>query len=360
VLQKKQKICLVSDCLAIGGAEKVAAELSLFFDKNGFEVNHVIVQNKIVYEYAGSVLNLGLHTKNSLVNKIRRLWIFHKFIKHNKFDFIIDFRVKNHRFQEFVISRLIYNSKTIFAIHNFMLNLYFPKNKILSKYTFHNRKIVSISNEIKQQVESNFGFDDIATIYNPIDLKKIRTIIGVQSNFDFEYIVAAGTMTVIKQFDQIINCYANSVLPESNIKLVFLGDGVEEKKLRRLAANLKLQNKIIFKGRVENPFIYYTSAKYLVLGSKFEGLPMVLIESLACGTPVISFDCKSGPNEIIIENKNGLLVENQNFEALTIAMNKLISDTELYVNCKNYSIPSIQKFEINAIGNQWLEYFKTL
>ena len=362
VLQKKQKICLVSDCLALGGAEKVAADLSFFFDKNGFEVHHIIVQNKIEYLFAGQLLNLGKlkNQSNNILNKLERLIVFNNFIKNQNFDYIIDFRVKNSFWQELAISKFIYQTKTIYAIHSFMLDLYFPKNKHLATLIFKNKSIIAISTAIKSSIGEAFNLKNVAVIHNLIDLQFIKKNSEIPCNISYDYIVLAGTFNNNKQFDKIIECYSKSILPSKNIKLILLGNGENKLNLEKLVEQLDLKDKVIFKGRVQNPYTYYARAKFLVLASKFEGLPMVLIECLACGTPVISFDCKSGPNEIINNNNNGLLVENQNFEELTVAINKLIDDTELYAKCKSNAAPSIEKFDLHNIGQQWLDFFKTL
>jgi glycosyltransferase involved in cell wall biosynthesis len=80
---------------------------------------------------------------------------------------------------------------------------------------------------------------------------------------------------------------------------------------------------------------------------------MSLIESLAAGTPVISVDCETGPNEIIQHGINGLLVENHKPEALAKAMNWFIADENLYQNCKNNAKQSVEHLSLNAIAQSW-------
>jgi N-acetylgalactosamine-N,N'-diacetylbacillosaminyl-diphospho-undecaprenol 4-alpha-N-acetylgalactosaminyltransferase len=177
---------------------------------------------------------------------------------------------------------------------------------------------------------------------------------------DFEYIIAIGRNDDknVKQLDKLIDSYSKSVLPQKKIKLVLLGVDKNNSRLKKAAIQSRVEDEILFLDFDENPFKYLARAKYLVLASKHEGFPMVLIEALSCQIPVISFNCVSGPKEIITDKENGLLVENQNFEKLILAMNEFITNEKLYNHCKKNSLGSVSKFSIEKIGQEWLDLMK--
>ena len=132
--QDKFKICIVSDQLANGGAERCASLLSQFFEKNNCEVHHVVVVDSIEYPYSGQILNLGKlkNKSNGLFNRLQRFCVLNHFFRKNKFDYIIDFRVKRFQIQEFIIAKFIFRSPLLVTVHSYMTDLYFPKNNFLA------------------------------------------------------------------------------------------------------------------------------------------------------------------------------------------------------------------------------------
>jgi N-acetylgalactosamine-N,N'-diacetylbacillosaminyl-diphospho-undecaprenol 4-alpha-N-acetylgalactosaminyltransferase len=162
----------------------------------------------------------------------------------------------------------------------------------------------------------------------------------------------------IKQIDKLILAFSKSDLPKKDIKLIILGEGKLKIEYQKLVDKLNLKNLVLFEGIIQNPFPYYKSAIFTTLTSKNEGLSNAIIESLACKTPVVSFDCFSGPKEIIIDHYNGILVENQNFDKFTEAMNLMILDKELHQKCKKHGLESVQKFSIETIGSHWIDFMR--
>lgn len=142
---------------------------------------------------------------------------------------------------------------------------------------------------------------------------------------------------------------------------MIVGEGKLKKDYQKIALENKLDLYVHFLGRIENLNNLYSNARYLVVSSKNEGFPNVILEALSNNLPVITFDCMLGTHELILDKFNGLIVENQNFETLKIAMNFLIENKELYATCKKNAFESCQKFSIEKVGKQWEELiFKVL
>ncbi|HAH55585.1 MAG TPA: glycosyltransferase family 4 protein [Flavobacterium sp.] len=357
----KYKIALIGFSLSKGGGEKVMANLSLFFDRKGIEVHNIIVLDGVTYPYAGTLVNMGLqkNTTNGFANKWKRLQFLRSYLKANDFDFIIDFRPRTKAIQELIISRFIYKAKTILTVHSFLIDYYMPKSAWLTRLIYNQTyATVAIVDQIKERLESQYQLKNLTTIANPINLEEVNEKCNETVDIGFEYIIGIGQYADnIKQFDKLILSYANSILPQKQIHLIILGTG-NKTPLEELALEKNVLKQVHFLGFQENPFKFMKNAKFFVLSSLNEGMPNVLLESLACGTPVVAFDCLTGPREIIMDKQNGLLVENQNIEKLTDAMNLIIEDVDLYNYCKTNASESIQRFSLDNIGKQWLNLMK--
>jgi glycosyltransferase involved in cell wall biosynthesis len=360
---KKYKIALVGYRLNKGGLEKVMSTLSVYFGQVGIDVHNIIFVDDIGYPYSGTLVNIGRMKlgQNKAFEKLELFLFFKRYIKENQFDYIIDFRYRIKPLQEYILSKFVYNSRTIYTVHNSRLKTYLPNSKFLTKQICKGKySIVCVSNGIKMLVEEKFQLNNSILIYNPIDLDKIKVIANHQIDIKTPYVVSAGRFDSnnVKQFDKLIEVYSNSILPQKGISLVLLGDGELKDIYREAAIKSGVADKVHILGFKSNPFKYFKNALFLLLCSKYEGFGMTLIEALACETPVISFDCVSGPNEIIIDKENGLLVENQNFEKLIEAMNLFIEDSVLYNQCKSNSLKSVERFSIEKIGKQWQDLMR--
>ena len=362
IKQPHSKIALVGDMLGEGGAEKVQARLSFYFEQQGVEVHHIIVRDIVTYQYAGTLFNMGKlkNKSNGLFNKLKRLLALKKYLKDNQFDYIIDFRVKNNFIQEYIIANWIYKVPYIMSLHSFETAYYFPKNNFFARIIYKKAYgLVAVSKLLEEKLRTKYHYKKIITIYNPIVESEIEKGSGSEKPFDFNYILGVGRMADnIKQFDHLIKAFKRSDAITNNFKLVLIGDGTYKKALIDFVQRESLEDMVVFLPYMDNPFPYIKNAYVMALTSKNEGFPNVLIESLACGVPLVAYDCESGPSEIILNQSNGLLVKNQDIDMMAKAISRMINNTSLYQNCKSNSIDSIQKFNLDSIGRAWLDYLK--
>jgi len=352
----KKKICIIVDCLSGGGAEKQAAIFSKSLYKYGYEVAIISLKDRVTYGYEGELYNLGQNESSiKIIKQIQKFFAFKKAYKKCNADMYIDFRSRSRFMMEYLLHTFIFEAKKmIMMVHSYEIEWHIPKGKLFKKIYNNTHAVVAVSEAIEEKLNRLYAFKNQLHIPNYITTEKTPeiTILEEQS----EYIIAVGRLqNDIKQFDRLIETYHASKLADKNIKLFICGDGDDKESLEKLISKLQLEADVKLLGFVENVSEYIKNAKYLVLSSRVEGFPMVLIEALQQQTPVIAFDCKSGPSEIIKHKMNGLLVEDQNFANLKEAMLLLIENIDLYTNCKQNTVSSIIKFTEKPIIQQWIK-----
>lgn len=360
----KKKICIVVSSLGRGGAQKSAALLSILLDNLGYDVHIVSVLNQIDYPYAGTLFNLGelKDKKDTFISRIKRLKVFKQYLKKHHFNCIIDNRSRVQGYREFIISKLIYKTPVIYVIHNYNTLSGFAKSTSLNRINYAKEIMVAVSNEARDKFKQLFKIKNISTIYNTFDFEDLQkqAILKTETEID-NYIIFFGRLNdAHKNISFLLEAYKASKLPENNIKLLLLGDGNDTEMLKVYTRKLQLQDYVIYKSYVANPFPLVKNARFSVLTSRFEGFPMSILESLCLGTPVVSVNCKSGPKEIIINETNGLLVEEYTPLAFANAMNRLILDTKLYEKCKSNTQSSIEKFSMKNVGQNWKSLIESI
>lgn len=351
---EKNKIALVTYSLSAGGLERVVANNTFLFEKMGYEVHLYVLESKIDYPFTGK-----LHTFNidnlSMFSKIKAYRSIRNSLKNNQFQLIIDHRYRLNGWTEIMWQKFIYNKETVLNyVHSSYIYNYLFKSIKFNEFLFKNRPFICVSKGIEQLVVKNFPLLKTTTIYNFVDVKLSKTPLNVSE----KYILSIARMDHenVKQVDVLLECYSKSILPAKKIRLVILGDGVRLEEMKNLANKLNVSDLVDFKGFEPYPENYLKNALFTVLTSKYEGLPTVLVESLLMKTPVISFDCETGPNEIIVDRFNGLLIENQNQTKMIDGMNELITNKELYQSLKQNAQKSVEQFQLKAICIQWEQY----
>ena len=177
---------------------------------------------------------------------------------------------------------------------------------LLKRVFAHADAIIAVSNGVADDLARSTGLPraSITTIYNPVVTPQLLE--QAQEPLDHPWFAAGaapvllgvGRLTQQKDFPTLLRAFAR-VLKTRAAHLIILGEGPERQELESLARQLGTAAQVELPGFVHNPFAYMARAKGFVLSSRYEGLGNVLVEALACGCPVVSTDCPSGPAEII-------------------------------------------------------------
>ena len=187
-------------------------------------------------------------------------------------------------------------------------------------------------------------------IYNPIKIEKFDLNVKKQN-----IVLGVGRLDKQKGFDVLIKAFKK--IGKDDWKLLIAGDGPERERLETLIKKLGSTN-IELIGKTKEIFKYYSQASIFVLSSNKEGFPNVLIEAMAFGCAVVSFDCPYGPAEIIENGVNGILVKNQDENGLKEAIELLIKDEELRKKLSKEAIKVREKYSIEKIVKEWEKVIK--
>jgi len=142
-------------------------------------------------------------------------------------------------------------------------------------------------------------------------------------------VVACGRLNFQKGFDVLIKAHKLARAAGLDHRLYILGEGPLRSELTSLIAQMNVSDSVVMPGFLPNPFPALRPASAFVLSSRFEGLPHVILEALALGTPVVATDCRSGPAEILENGRYGLLVPTEDAEAIAAALMKLLRNEDL-------------------------------
>lgn len=214
--------------------------------------------------------------------------------------------------------------------------------------------LLLLTEELKSEVESElFGFNQktkCLTVPNFIEDKKFIKDIERKNQ-----IISVGRLSPEKGFNRLLLIWKEFLVKNKNYILKIVGDGPEKEKLIQLAKTLNISDSVVFTGFLSNDEAVkeIRESKVYVMTSIHEALPMVLLESLSEGTPIIAYDVRVGPRAIIKDGYNGFLVKENDIEDFVEKLYSLLREDGLYNNMSKNAITSSKEYSVEKIKGIW-------
>ncbi len=223
--------------------------------------------------------------------------------------------------------------------------------------------VVALSEGMRDELmkDCRLEAERVITIHNPVDIDDFRRRArgGVHPwPGEGPMVVAAGRLVRQKGFDILLRSFAG--LETGNARLAVLGEGPEREALARRAVELGVAERIVMPGHVTEIAPWLTHAAAFALSSRCEGFGHVIVEAMACGAPVVAFNCPYGPADIIEDGQTGVLVPPLDSDALTAALDRVLADDELATRLRAAGRLAATRFSAPMIARTYAALFDDL
>ena len=170
-------------------------------------------------------------------------------------------------------------------------------------------------------------------------------------------LLAVGRLAPEKNFDLLIDVFKRLANDFLQWQLIILGEGAERQALQAQIENLGLSGRVFLMGNAGNIGQWYSAADLYVMSSRFEGFPNTLAEAMAHGLPAISFDCDTGPRDIIRHELDGLLIPAEDITAMEAGLRRLMGDDDLRQQFAAKAVEARERFSLERVAGMWEQLF---
>lgn len=283
------------------------------------------------YDVVVSLMPRSINLLNRFPGKIKTIYEHHfSYYFNDQFD---------KAFNRSILSKIIYKLK---------FNRFCKELRLVDRF-------VVLTEEDKQYWSQHYPYKNIINIPNSIEFDNDK-----QSPLTSKIIISVGRLDYQKGYDQLIPMWQNLTEKYPDWELHLYGDGPDKEKLLNLIYSLNLQNVVKIFPPTKEIEEKLLSASIYALSSRFEGLPMVLLEAMAVGLPVVAFACKCGPRDIIEDSLNGYLCDSSDNLDFISKLEKLVNSSELRLNISNNAKIRASDFSHQNIAKIWDKLFKEL
>ena len=357
------KIAFFLPKMATGGAERMRIALAASFLAKGHEVDFVFQQatGELISQIppGAAVIDLGsIRARNSLIPLLKYLRykrpdaLISSFFEQNVVAALASL-LAGSRKRTFITQHNNFSSETSSSLLRFRAAVY----RIAIGLT---ARTIAVSEGVARDLVNVAHCDParLKVVYNPAcPLNHSELSNGlVEQEFASQphpLVISVGRLTHQKGFDILLEAFALA-RRERELRLAVIGVGEDEGKLRQLAKELDIENCILWLGFKPNPLAYISKSNIFVMSSRYEGFGNVLVEALACGVPVVSTDCPSGPSEILKAGEFGRLVAVDDAKALADAILETLDNpvqrSLLQSRAEEFSADRISEEYLSLIG----------
>ena len=333
----KKRITFLISSLTGGGAEGVCVNIANGLTEQGWQVDLVVLHlnNAVYYNRVSNKVNLvvlGVKHARFAFNPIRKYLHANKPEKVLVFNYelavlLVMVRGLMRQFFKIIarnINTLSQQRQTAKGfwrkqvVQRLIDSLYCKVDYVINQCESMEMDLLRLFPELKGKTN---------VIYNPVN----KIIEDAAKQIDFskvkkqDYLLCVGRLEPQKSFHYAIESFAGVANDYPSLRLKIVGQGSLEQVLKQCAIDLGIEERVDFEGFQKDMVDYYLHAKATLLTSEYEGFPNVLIESITLGTPVIAFDCPSGPREIIENGVNGYLIDHLDIGGLIFSLNNMLS-----------------------------------
>lgn len=341
-----------------GGGERVVANLSDIFIEKGYSVTVISLCKKsdsFSFQLNKEVQVAYLNTntfKIEFLNKIKSLFFLKRYLRKNHFNYILGIGTYLN-----ILLALSKNNRAATKIigceHSYFFSVSFFW--VLLRKMFYRKlsALVSLTNEdLKNLKELN---KNTFVIPNSLSFSIMK-----QATLKNKKIIALGRISFEKGFDLMLDAFSELCKINNSWILELRGNGSEDEKNKLLVKKHKMEGKVKLLPATNDVISAYMDASIYLMTSRFEGLPMVLLEASECGLPMIAYNCKTGPSEIIQDGENGFLIPCYDKKIMVEKLNMLCNDFELRRRMGEKAKQLAKRFDRDTICKKWIDLFNTI
>ena len=365
------KIVFIIESLCMGGAERVTVNLAAHWASKGWDVTVVTLASEALdfYELPPAVKRIALNLSGGNGNllaavfaNLPRILALRRILRQLKPAVALAIMLTPN----VLLALATYGNKEVVAIGSEHLHppaLPMAKHWELLRSYFYGRlnAVAALTSESSHWLELNTRARKVEVIPNHIPFPFTNQEPFLDHHIvpkERRILLAVGRLCDQKGFDLLIKVFSRLSFSFPDWILVILGEGPDREALEAQIRSAGLIDRALLPGRAGNMVDWYKASDLFVMTSRYEGFPNTLLETMVHGVPAVSFDCDTGPRDIIRHEIDGLIVPNRDLDALAVALGRLMGDESLRCRLGERAIEARERFSADLVAGLWEQLFR--